>query len=66
MDETGDSAADDRPQTRNGSGRGFYRHNSNHSSASIFEDVEMAHDEVGCLWMGWNGDRVYAASGFRG
>jgi len=26
---------------------GFYRLESNHSSASIFEDVEMAHDEVG-------------------
>lgn len=61
MDEISDSAADDRPQTRNSSGRGFYRHNSNHSSASIFEDVEMAHDEVGCLWMELNG--VYTAAG---
>jgi hypothetical protein len=59
MDETADSAADDWSHARNGSSRGFYRHNSNHSSASIFEDVEMAHDEVGCLWV----DCGYAAVG---
>jgi hypothetical protein len=29
-------------------GLGLYRLDSNHSSSSIFEDVEMAHDEV-CL-----------------
>ena len=34
------------------SGRGFYRLDSNHSSASIFEDVEMAYDEVRILFSG--------------
>ncbi|KAK0626684.1 hypothetical protein B0T14DRAFT_421988 [Immersiella caudata] len=29
-----------------GESQGFYRLDANHSSASIFEDVEMAHDEV--------------------
>ncbi len=36
------------PSSRaNGHGRGLYRLNSNQSSSSIFEDVEMAHEEVG-------------------
>jgi hypothetical protein len=30
---------------------GFYRLEANHSSASVFEDVEMAHDEVRCRAM---------------
>jgi hypothetical protein len=30
----------------NRGGRGLYRLGSNQSSSSIFEDVEMAHDEV--------------------
>lgn len=29
-----------------GGGSGFYHHNANHSSAGVFEGVEMAHDEV--------------------
>ena len=45
MDEPADAAPADWPPAR--SGRGFYRLESNHSSASIFEDVEMAQDEVG-------------------
>jgi cation-transporting ATPase 13A3/4/5 len=36
------------PEARS-SGPGFYRLGTNQSNASIFEDVEMAHDEVsGC------------------
>jgi len=35
-----DRAANDRR-------RGFYANHANQSSTSIFEDVEMAHDEVG-------------------
>jgi cation-transporting ATPase 13A3/4/5 len=31
-----------------GNGHGFYRLGRNQSSASVFEDVEMAHDEVSC------------------
>ncbi|KAK3945050.1 vacuolar cation-transporting ATPase YPK9 [Diplogelasinospora grovesii] len=45
MDERDDSAREDAPpQGQNG--RGLYRLGSNQSSASIFEDVEMAHDEL--------------------
>lgn len=30
----------------NGNGVGFYQHGENESTASIFEGVEMAHEEV--------------------
>ena len=41
--EHGGRASEDRP------GVGLYRLDSNQSHTSIFEDVEMAHDEVGDL-----------------
>jgi hypothetical protein len=47
--ENAAGAANAQPRTDEngtGSGSGFYRLNANSSSASIFEDVEMAHDEV--------------------
>jgi len=40
--EETDTGAMGESQRRNG----FYRLEANYSSASIFEDVEMAHDEV--------------------
>ncbi len=45
MDETGDSVQEG--PSAGGNPDGFYRLEANHSSASVFEDVEMAHDEVG-------------------
>jgi cation-transporting ATPase 13A3/4/5 len=36
------------PEVGSSSGTGFYRLGANQSNASIFEDVEMAHDEVSC------------------
>jgi hypothetical protein len=44
MDRDEDFAADEVP--RRNSGRGLYRLESNHSRSSVFEDVEMAQDEV--------------------
>jgi hypothetical protein len=41
-DEVTETVGVGESQRRNG----FYRLDANHSSASIFEDVEMAHDEV--------------------
>lgn len=48
MDHDQESVAGEGSSRQNG-GRGLYRLNSNHSSASVFEDVEMAQDEVGRL-----------------
>lgn len=45
MDGDADSVADE-AAPRNG-GRGLYRLDSNQSRSSVFEDVEMAQDEVG-------------------
>jgi cation-transporting ATPase 13A3/4/5 len=48
MDDHDDAVHGDRDQTpETGHGRGFYRLGTNQSNASVFEDVEMAHDEVG-------------------
>ncbi|KXX81745.1 Vacuolar cation-transporting ATPase YPK9 [Madurella mycetomatis] len=47
MDEPNDSIRDDHQESSPaGHGHGFYRLESNHSNASIFEDVEMAQDEL--------------------
>jgi len=43
----GDGFRAQRGSQSQNNGSGFYRLDANHSSASIFEDVEMAHDEVG-------------------
>jgi hypothetical protein len=40
------SAGGDVGNGENARRRDFYRLEANHSSASVFEDVEMAHDEV--------------------
>lgn len=49
MDGRDDFARDDHPSPPDaGHGSGFYSLNANQSSASIFEDVEMAHDQVSC------------------
>lgn len=45
MDDPNDSALEGQ-QSAAGQRHGFYRLNSNQSSASVFEDVEMAHDEL--------------------
>lgn len=47
MDEDGDFGVEDEAH-QGQAGASLYRMDSNLSSASIFEDVEMAHDEV-CL-----------------
>lgn len=44
MDSDVDSVVDEGPR-RNG-GSGLYRLGSNHSRSTVFEDVEMAQDEV--------------------
>ncbi len=41
-----DARDDEAGSVREDANRGFYRLGANQSSASIFEDVEMAHDEV--------------------
>ena len=41
-----DAHDDEADSVREDAGPGFYRLGVNQSSASIFEDVEMAHDEV--------------------
>lgn len=51
MDEPNDLIRDDHQEPSpaghgHGHGHSLYRLESNHSSASIFEDVEMAQDEV--------------------
>lgn len=46
MDDDGESGARPNGRRANGSGSQLYRLNSNQSRTSVFEDVEMAHDEV--------------------
>ena len=46
MEDDVDSVSGAHPHDQRGMGGGLYRLDSNQSSTSIFEDVEMAHDEV--------------------
>ena len=46
MEEGGNRRRSSSRANGHGPGLGLYRLNSNQSSSSIFEDVEMAHDEV--------------------
>lgn len=46
---TGDDFAGGQASLPDGSRTSLYRLDSNHSNASVFEDVEMAHDEVSRL-----------------
>jgi len=52
MEDDVESATGEAPPEHGVTGRGLYRLDSNQSSTSVFEDVEMAHDEVRYLGAG--------------